>query len=144
MQVILSHDESYKSQKSIIFNATMFHEFVVEKKKNIAFIDQRAVAAGKNRNFSSNIHSFIFQELKFHNSSSVHPNVLELMIVPFQFRYLNLLELVIVLFQFRPISVPIIDYWLAKLHRTAGKNLDNAQFRTRMYIIITFHRHIPL
>ena len=49
MQVILSHDESYKSQKSIIFNATMFHEFVVEKKekKNIAFIDQRAVAAGK-------------------------------------------------------------------------------------------------
>ena len=50
MQVILSHDESYKSQKSIIFNATMFHEFIVEKKekKNIAFIDQRAVAAGKN------------------------------------------------------------------------------------------------
>ena len=52
MLVILSHDESYKSQKSIIFNATMFHEFVVEKKekekkKNIAFIDQRAVAAGK-------------------------------------------------------------------------------------------------
>ena len=49
MQVILSHDESYKSQKSIIFNATMFHEFIVEKKekkKNIAFIDQRAVAAG--------------------------------------------------------------------------------------------------
>ena len=48
MQVILSHDESYKSQKSIIFNATMFHEFVVEK-ENIAFIDQRAVAAGKKR-----------------------------------------------------------------------------------------------
>ena len=49
MQVILSHDESYKSQKSIIFNATMFHEFVVQKKKEkTAFIDQRAVAAGKN------------------------------------------------------------------------------------------------
>ena len=48
MQVILSHDESYKSQKSIIFNATMFHEFIVEK-KNIAFIDQRAVAAGNDQ-----------------------------------------------------------------------------------------------
>ena len=28
--------------------ATMFYEFVVQKKENIAFIDQRAVAAGKN------------------------------------------------------------------------------------------------
>merc|ERR1712218_598944 len=43
-----SGKESYKSQKSIIFNATMFHEFVVQKKEKTAFIDQRAVAAGKN------------------------------------------------------------------------------------------------
>merc|ERR1711902_3915 len=35
--------------KFISFNATMFHEFVVQKeKKKTAFIDQRAVAAGKN------------------------------------------------------------------------------------------------
>ena len=56
MQVILSHDESYKSQKSIIFNATMFHEFVVQKKKEkTAFIDQRAVAAGKKKLLSGEI-----------------------------------------------------------------------------------------
>ena len=42
MQVILSHDESYKSQKSIIFNATMIHEVFQRKTKITALIDQRA------------------------------------------------------------------------------------------------------
>ena len=100
----------------------------------------------KNRNFSLKFHSFSFQELKFHSSSSVHPNLPELMIVPFQFQfcYLNLPELVIVPFQFHSISVPIINYWPAKLHRTIGKNLNNAKFKTRICINIMFHRHIQL
>ena len=70
MQVILSHDESYKSQKSIIFNATMFHEFVVQKKKEkTAFIDQRAVAAGKN---SSNVYFVSYQSMAECTSSMAH------------------------------------------------------------------------
>ena len=42
MKVILSHCESYKSQNSIIFNATMNHEGFQRKKRKTALIDQRA------------------------------------------------------------------------------------------------------